>query len=50
MSDTECPKSQRVDGLFHSFRWDGDDPRVICVYCGEVRDALSGCVIQEGAR
>jgi hypothetical protein len=41
-----CPLSERVDGKVHSWRFDGDDPRIICVYCGEVRDALSGAVIR----
>jgi hypothetical protein len=36
-----CPASERVDGPWHSWRFDGDDPRVICVYCGEMRDALT---------
>jgi hypothetical protein len=42
----ECPKSERLDGPLHSWRWDGDDPRVICVFCGEVRDALTGEVLR----
>ena len=37
-----CPKSQRVDGRGHSWKFDGYDPRVVCHFCGEVRDALSG--------
>lgn len=40
-----CPKSRRVDGPYHSTRWDGDDSRTVCVFCGQVRDALSGEVI-----
>lgn len=48
--EVECPKSKRVDGQLHSTRWDGDDSRTICVYCGEVRDALTGAVLQEGRR
>jgi hypothetical protein len=43
-----CPLSKRVDGQRHSWRFDGDDPRVVCVFCGEVRDALTGQVIQAG--
>ena len=42
----ECPKSQRVDGKLHSWKFDGDDPYVICVYCGETRDALTGKTVQ----
>lgn len=45
-----CPFSQRVDGPWHSWRWDGDDPRVICHYCNEMRDALTGRVIIPGRR
>ena len=40
-----CAKSQRVDGKGHSFVFDGDDPYVVCAYCGERRDAISGRVI-----
>ncbi len=36
-----CPESKRKDGD-HSWHFDGDDPRVICVFCGEIRDALTG--------
>jgi hypothetical protein len=43
-----CPTSERVDGPWHSWRFDGDDPRVICAYCGEMRDALTGNVIRSG--
>lgn len=37
-----CEKSERVDGKKHSWRFDGDDPYVICSYCKEIRDAISG--------
>jgi|SRR3989344_279180 len=40
-----CPKSQRVDGNGHSFVFDGDDPYVVCAYCKERRDAISGRII-----
>lgn len=43
--DRECPKSQRVDNPWHTWRSDGDDPYIFCHWCGEVRDALSGRVI-----
>jgi hypothetical protein len=43
-----CPTSERVDGPRHSWRFDGDDPRIICVYCGEMRDALTGNIIRSG--
>lgn len=39
-----CPLSKRADDE-HSWKFDGDDPRIVCVYCGEIRDALSGAVI-----
>jgi hypothetical protein len=41
-ADEMCPGSQRTDGPKHSWRFDGDDPYVVCAYCGEVRDAISG--------
>lgn len=43
-----CPQSIRVDGPHHSWVFDGDDPRICCVFCGEIRDALTGEVIQRG--
>ena len=43
----ECAKSRRIDRPGeHSFRFDGNDLYVECVYCGEYRDALSGRVIR----
>ena len=51
MSDPgeRCPESKRVDGPFHSWCFDGDDPYVVCAFCGERRHALSGRVIPEVA-
>lgn len=46
----ECPLSQRVDGKLHTWRWDGDDPRVVCYWCGQMQDALTGRVIKPGRR
>lgn len=46
----ECPLSERVDGKKHSWRFDGDDPYIECVYCGEYRDALNGHVYRPGRR
>jgi hypothetical protein len=37
----QCLESQRADGE-HSWYFDGDDPYVICRFCLEVRDALTG--------
>ena len=37
-----CLHSGRVDGPYHSWRFDGDDPLIICVFCDETRDAQSG--------
>lgn len=48
MTDVECPSSQRVDGLLHSRKFDGDDPYIECIYCGQYQDALSGLVIRAG--
>lgn len=43
-----CELSQRVDGKKHSWRFDGDNPYIVCVYCDEMRDALNGRVIRAG--
>jgi hypothetical protein len=40
-SDALCPQSKRADKK-HAWRFDGDDPYIVCVYCGARRDALSG--------
>lgn len=32
----------------HSWRFDGDDPYIVCVHCDEMRDALTGAVVREG--
>ena len=48
MTTPECPLSQRVDGELHSWRFDGDDPYVICAYCDQMQDALTGRVIRPG--
>ena len=45
-----CALSQRVDKRTHTFRFDGDDPYIVCCWCNEVRDAHSGHVIKEGLR
>lgn len=42
-----CSQSKRADSL-HSWRFDGDDPRIICMFCDEMRDALSGIVLRRG--
>jgi hypothetical protein len=43
-----CPFSERVDGPKHSWRFDGDDPYVICAFCGQVRTALTDRVVRQG--
>lgn len=43
----ECPKASRRDGR-HSWRFDGDDPYVICLDCNEMQDALTGRVLRSG--
>lgn len=48
MADIECPLSQRVDGKLHSWRFDGDDPYIVCVYCDRMQDALTGRVMRQG--
>lgn len=55
--DQRSPSAE-VDGLClgwmssgkHSWRFDGDDPYVVCVYCGWRRDALTGKVITSTPR
>jgi len=49
-AQVQCPLSERVDAPVHSWRFDGDDPYVVCVYCGEVRDAMTDRVIRGGRR
>jgi hypothetical protein len=44
----DCPLSERVDGPLHSWRFDGDDPYVTCVYCDQMQDARTGRVIRQG--
>lgn len=46
----ECVPSKHVDGKIHSWRFDGDDPYIICHWCGEIRDALNGRIIERGSR
>lgn len=36
-----CPYTQHVNGWQHGWHFDGDAPRVICAWCGEMRDALT---------
>ena len=43
--DEYCSVSKRVDGKKHSWKFDGDDPYVLCFYCGQRRDAISGRII-----
>jgi hypothetical protein len=41
-----CPRSKRVDGQKHSWHFDGDDPYIVCSFCGEVRDTITGRFIK----
>ena len=34
----------------HDWRWDGDNPVLVCARCGEYRDALTGQTIIAGVR
>jgi hypothetical protein len=42
-----CPQSERPDGD-HSWKFDGDDPYVLCAWCEERQDALTGRIITPG--
>lgn len=42
-----CPAREAADGQ-HSWGFDGDDPYIICHWCDEMQDALTGRVIQPG--
>ena len=33
---------------FHDWRWDGDDPYVVCRRCNRIEDARTRHVVQEG--
>jgi hypothetical protein len=44
-----CPLSDHPEGE-HSWRFDGDDPYIVCVYCGELQDALTGRIITAGRK
>lgn len=37
-----CRASRHVNGWTHGWRFDGDDPYVVCTWCGERRDNLTG--------
>lgn len=43
-----CPQTRR-DNQAHAWQFDGDDPYVLCAWCGERRDALTGRTIGESA-
>ena len=40
-----CYRTQHVDRLSHGFLFDGDDPYVVCAWCGERRDAITNRLI-----
>lgn len=41
-----CPARSAEAERPHVWRFDGDDPYIVCTYCGEVRDAHTGRVIR----
>ena len=45
-NEDHCEPSKRVDGKKHSWKFDGDDPYIICHYCGQTRDAINGRIIK----
>jgi hypothetical protein len=40
-----CPRTKHVDGKSHGWLFWGDDPYIKCEWCGEIRDALTGRVV-----
>lgn len=47
MTKDVCSQTEHVDGKSHGWMFDGDDPYVVCSWCKERRDAISGRVIHE---
>lgn len=45
-----CPYPLRKDGDRHSWKFDGDDPYVVCVGCDEIRDAITDVIVRPGHR
>ena len=41
-----CPFPGRVDGNGHSWKFWGDDPYIVCHFCSEMRDAITGRVLR----
>ena len=48
LGDDVCPFSKHVDGPRHGWRFDGDDPYVYCVWCGQYRDAQTNRILTPG--
>lgn len=42
----DCDEICSDPGRNHSWRFDGDDPYIICHYCGQMRDALTGRILK----
>ena len=42
--DEICPNSKRIDGNGHGFLFDGDDPYVVCSWCGQRRGTTHGMI------
>lgn len=40
-----CPSTKHVDGKSHGWQFDGDDPYIVCDWCKERRDAITGRII-----
>lgn len=48
-SEALCPQSKRLDQK-HSWQFDGDDPYIVCFYCGVRHDALTGRKVESNVR
>lgn len=48
--DIDWPDVPRPAAHEHSWKFDGDDPYIVCHFCGEMRDAKTGRTVREAAQ